>query len=339
MKYKQLGNSGLLVTDLCLGTMTFGETSGRGANESDSIKMIHRFLDAGGNHLDTADVYAGGVSEKIVGKALKEKRKEVILATKVNFPVHKGINNKGLSRHHIMDGVHESLGRLDTDYIDLLYLHCEDPVTPLEETLRALDDLVTTGKIRYIGVSNFKAWRMMKALAVSDSKGWSRFIAAQYQYSLVKRDIEYEFTELCKTEGVGLTPWGPLGGGFLSGKYKRENKPKDYTEGRIGGMPDHTEEAWDRRNTDRNWAIIDAVGKIAEERGVTYSQIALAWVKAQAGVASVIIGVRNMQQLDDNLKTSEIELTAEELDKLDKVSQPPEMYPYRMIEAYGRKLP
>ena len=334
MKYNRLGNTGLLVTDLTLGAMLFGGDTSRDTPEADSIRMIHQYLDMGGNHIDTADVYTGGRSETIVGKAIKDRRDDVILATKVRFPTGSGRNNQGLSRAYIMQEVEASLKRLQTDVIDLYYVHCWDPLTPLAETLRALDDLVTAGKVRYIGVSNFKAWQVMKALSISDARDYARFVGAQYQYSLVKRDIEYEFIDLFQSEGVGLLPWGPLGGGFLSGKYRRGERP---AEGRISIMEDHTEEAWDRRNTARNWDIIDAVGEIAEARGVSYPQIALAWVRAQPTVSSVIIGARTLEQFEDNMGAAGIDLTTEELNLLNTASALPEQYPYRMIEAYGMR--
>ena len=339
MKYNQLGQSGLLVSELCLGTMIFGEEGSRGTPPDEATEIILRFIEAGGNHIDTADVYAGGRSEEIVGEAIKGNRDQIVLATKVRFPKGEGRNDAGLSRHHIMKGIHDSLRRLDTDYIDLYYMHCWDSLTPLEESLRALEDLVTSGKARYIGVSNFKAWQLMKALGICDKKGWARFVAGQYQYSLVKRDIEYEFLDLCLSEGVGLTPWGPLGGGFLSGKYERGQRPTDASVGRIATMPDDTEETWVRRDLERNWNIIDIVGEIAEARGATYSQVALAWARVQPAVSSVIIGVRTMAQLDDNLGATDFDLTGEELAKLDKVSALPELYPYRFIENYGQREP
>ena len=340
MHYRQLGRSGIFTSDLTLGTMTFGDPRAKGTPAREAEKMIHRYLDAGGNHLDTANVYNAGKSEEILGKALRKKRPEVILATKVNFPVEEGVNEQGLSRYNIIKSVEASLRRLNTDYIDLLYMHCQDTLTPVEESLRAFDDLVTQGKVRYLGASNFMAWRLMKALATSDARGWSRFVAAQYQYSLVKRDIEYELTELFREEGLGLLPWGPLGGGFLSGKYQRGKRPADdYSEGRIGGMAEHTEEAWQRRNTERNWQIVDAVGRIAEERGVSYPQVALAWLRQQTGVSSVIIGARTMEQLEDNLGSAELALTSEEQTGLDQVSALPELYPYFFIGNYARKRP
>ena len=224
-----------------------------------------------------------------------------------------------------------------TDYIDLLYMHAWDEVAPIDESLRAYDDLVRSGKVRYIGVSNFKAWQLMKALSVSEARGWERFVAAQYQYSLVMRDIDYEYLDLFAKEGLGLMPWGPLGGGFLSGKYRPEHRPADYSEGRLGGMPEHTEEAWDRRNTERNWDILEAVGKIAQERGVPYTQVAIAWLKQQPTVTSVIIGARTFEQLEDNLGAADLSLTSDEQELLDSLSRPAERYPYRFLESYGRK--
>ena len=337
MQHRQLGRSGLYLTDLTLGTMTFGETSGRGTPPEEAVRMIHHYLGLGGNHLDTANVYAGGRSEEIIGEAIKHRRVDVILATKANFPIGKDINDKGLSRHNILRTVEGSLRRLQTDYIDLLYMHAWDEVAPIDESLRAYDDLVRSGKVRYIGVSNFKAWQLMKALSVSEARGWERFVAAQYQYSLVMRDIDYEYLDLFAKEGLGLMPWGPLGGGFLSGKYRPEHRPADYSEGRLGGMPEHTEEAWDRRNTERNWDILEAVGKIAQERGVPYTQVAIAWLKQQPTVTSVIIGARTFEQLKDNLGAADLSLTSDEQELLDSLSRPAERYPYRFLESYGRK--
>lgn len=337
MQYKTLGRTGLIVSDLCLGTMIFGEEGVRHVTPEESTRMIDRFIDAGGNHIDTANVYgSGGRSEEIVGQAIKHKRDQIVLATKLRFPMG-GRNDQGLSRHNILQSTHASLRRLETDYIDLMYFHCWDPLTPLEESLRAIDDLVTAGKIRYIGVSNFKAWQVMKALAICDASGYVRFVAGQYQYSLVKRDVEYEFTDLFMTEGVGMTPWSPLGGGFLSGKYKRDQRPQSAAEGRIAVQGDDTEEAWERRNTEQNWNILEVVGQIAEARAATYSQIALAWVRAQPSVCSVILGASKMAQLDDNLGAADMILTQDELARLNAVSAPPEMYPYRFIQNYGSR--
>ncbi|MEM1323982.1 MAG: aldo/keto reductase [Bacteroidota bacterium] len=336
MKYNRLGRSGLFLSELTLGTMTFGDPRDKGTSEEVATQMIHHYLDAGGNHLDTANAYNAGRSEEIIGRALKGKRREVLIATKCNFPTEQGPNDYGLSRHNIIRSVEGSLQRLDTDYIDLLYMHAEDTHAPIEESLRAVDDLVRQGKVRYIGVSNFKAWRLMKALATSDARGLERFVAAQYQYSLLKREIEYEYTDLFTEEGLGLLPWSPLGGGFLSGKYQPGDRP---TEGRIASHPDHTEEAWARRNTDRNWAILEAVGAIAERHSATYSQVAIAWLRHQPSVCSTIIGVRTPEQLHDNLQATQLNFSESELEKLAAVSALPEQYPYRFLEVYGRKAP
>ncbi len=332
MDMRQLGSSGLIVSELCLGTMIFGERSERSTPADVAKQMIDHYLEAGGNFLDTANVYAGGRSEEIVGEALHGRRDDVILATKVRFRKGDGPNNIGLSRRHILHEVENSLRRLQTDYIDLYYAHMWDPLTPLEETLRAFQDLITTGKVRYIGVSNFKAWQLMKALAMSDSYGWARPIAAQYQHSLVVRDIEREFVELFLSEGVGSVPWGPLGGGFLTGKYRSGARPE---QGRLSTSPADNEEAWDRRATERNWNVLDAVALIAAQREKTHSQVALNWLLSRPEVSSVIIGARTMDQLEDNLGAVNWELSAEELIALDDVSAPEWGYPYRMMMAQG----
>ena len=334
MKYNKLGNSGLLVSEIGLGTMIFGEKNERSTEKKTAIKMIHQYLDRGGNHIDTANVYAEGRSEEIVGEALQGKRDQVILATKTRFPMGQGPNEQGLSRFHITKSVEDSLRRLRVDQIDLLYMHCWDPITPIEESLRAFDDLVVSGKVNYIGVSNFKAWQLMKALGISDSQSWIRFIAAQYQYSLVERGIELEIRELCIKEGVGIVPWGPLGGGFLTGKYQKGEKPES---GRLAMMPDETEEAWIRRSTERNWKILEVMDQISTKYKLSHSQIALAWLRDQPGVDSIIIGARTPQQLEDNIKAAEVSLPVEELDRLTQISELPKGYPYRFIEAYGKR--
>lgn len=338
MNYRQLGRSGLMVSDLCLGTMIFGEDSPRSTPPADAEQIIHHYLDMGGNHIDTADVYAGGRSEEIVGQAIRDRRDQVVLATKVRFSTGEGPNDEGLSRLHILQGVEASLRRLDTDYIDLLYMHCWDPLTPLEESLQAFDDLVRQGKVRYIGVSNFKAWQLMKALSISDQNNWARFVAAQYQYSLVVRDIEDEFIDLCLAEDVGITPWSPLGGGFLSGKYRAGQRPEGADSGRLATTPDQDEEAWERRATERNWQVLEAIEKIINDHpGATHSQVAVAWLLAQPAVDSVILGVRTLEQLQDNLAAADLQLSIEELQKLERVSAPEEGYPYRFLAQYGTR--
>ena len=336
MKFNQLGRSGLLVSDLCLGAMIFGEESTRGTPPAEAERMINRYLDAGGNFIDTSDVYADGRSEEIVGRVIKEKRDQIVVATKVRFASGQGPNDAGLSRRHILQAAHTSLRRLNSDYIDLYYMHGWDALTPLQESLRTFDELVTAGKVRYIGVSNFKAWQVMKALALSDRSEWVRFVAGQYQYSLVKRDIEYEFSDLFLSEGIGQMPWGPLGGGFLSGKYRRDQRPQAASEGRIATTSDDTEEAWQRRNTERNWHIVETVNEVAKERSATTPQVALAWLRAQPMVTSVILGARTLSQLEDNLGAADLELSAEEIAKLNQASAPPELYPYNLIEQWRR---
>ena len=336
MKYIPLGKSGLLVSNLGLGTMVFGEEGPRGVDPESATRLIHTFLDAGGNHIDTANVYAGGRSEEIVGAAISDRRDRVILATKVRHATGPSLNDQGLSRYHMIRSVEASLRRLQTDVIDLLVAHVWDPLTPLEETLHALDDLVASGKVRYMGVSNFKAWQLMKALALSDAHGWSRFVAAQYQYSLVERNIEHEICELCLHEGLGLIPWGPLGGGFLSGKYQRGDKPQD---GRLAMMPDETEESWLRRSNERNWAILQVVDEVARSRQATHSQVSLAWLLQQPGVCSVIIGARTLAQLEENLAAGQLSLSEEELARLSQASEPNDPYPYRFLKLYGSRDP
>lgn len=327
MQLNRMGNSGLLIGDLSLGTMTFGDKT----SAAEAANMVDLFIERGGNHLDTANVYVNGKSEEIVGDIIAKRRSQYIVASKVRFPRGDGSNESGLSRRHILVAVEASLKRMKTDYMDILYLHGWDPLTPLPETLRACDDLITTGKVRYLGVSNFTAWQLMKALQHSDTQGWHRFIAAQYQYSLVVRDLEYEFTGLCQHEGIGLMPWSPLGGGFLSGKYSPAEKPK---EGRISYTGEETEEHWSRRNTERNWKILTQVTEIAAPRQATPSQIALAWTRAKPAVCSVIMGVRTLHQLEDNLGAAELDLSPAEMKSLDEASQLAAAYPYRFQEIY-----
>ena len=334
MKYNQLRKSGLLVSEIALGTMVFGEENIRGTDQKAAIKIIHQFLDQGGNHIDTANVYVEGRSEEIVGQAIQGKRDQVVLATKVRFKMGSGPNDQGLSRAHILKSVEDSLRRLKVDYLDLLYMHCWDPLTPIEESLRAFDDLVTAGKTRYIGVSNFKAWQLMKSLTTSQINGWIRFTAAQYQYSLVERGIEAEISEVCLNEELGIIPWGPLGGGFLTGKYSQGDKPD---QGRLSMMPEETEESWERRSLERNWRILDKMASISERYKVSHSQIALAWLLKQSGVCSVIIGARTVEQLTENLKTTSVEIPLSELDELSELSKPIQGYPYRFIELYGSR--
>jgi aryl-alcohol dehydrogenase-like predicted oxidoreductase len=331
MRYRSLGGTGLMVSKLCLGCMTFG----RELDEEGSRALISRFLDVGGNFIDTADVYERGTSEKIVGRAIKDVRREdVVLATKVRFPMGEGPNAAGLSRKHVLSGCEASLERLGTDYIDLYQVHAWDGATPLEETLSALTDLVRQGKVRYVGVSNFAGWQLMKALCVSELNGFERFVSLQPQYSLVERNIEREVLPACREEGVGVIPWGPLGGGFLSGKYRRGEEPPEGS--RIAGAPDEFEEAWHKRNVERNWRILDVVGEISEEIGRSYPQISLNWLLRQEGVTAPIVGAKRMEQLEDNLGAAGWELSEEQVARLDRASAIEDIYPYRFIREKQR---
>ena len=330
MEYRRLGETGLMVSELCLGCMTFG----READEATSRAMVDRFVEAGGNFLDTADVYGEGASEEITGRAIKDRRDDLVLATKVRFPMGQGPNSVGVSRKHIMQGCEASLRRLGADYIDLYQVHCWDAATPLAETLAALNDLVRAGKVRYIGISNFTAWQIMKSLHISEAKGLERFVSLQPQYSLVERNIEVEVLPACREAGLGVIPWSPLGGGFLSGKYKRGEQPP--AESRIAGAQDHWEEAWGRRATERNWRVLDAVGAVAEETGKSYAQVALNWLLRQPLVTAPIIGARTMEQLEDNLGAAGWGLTPAQVARLSEAGALEETYPYRFIRQAQR---
>jgi aryl-alcohol dehydrogenase-like predicted oxidoreductase len=330
MEYRRLGNTGLMVSELCLGCMTFG----REAGEETAREIVGRFLDAGGNFVDTADVYSEGISEEITGRALEGVRDDVVLATKVRFPMGEGPNDAGLSRKHIMQGCEDSLRRLGTEYLDLYQVHCWDGATPLEETLSALTDLVRSGKVRYVGVSNFTGWQLMRSLASSEANGFEKFVCLQPQYSLVERNIEREILPVCREEGLGVIPWSPLGGGFLSGKYRRGEEPPQ--DSRIAEAVESMEEHWERRATERNWATLDVVGTISEETGRSYAQISLNWLLRQPGITSPIIGARTLEQLEDNLGATGWKLTAEQVEDLSEASALEDVYPYRFIREAQR---
>jgi aryl-alcohol dehydrogenase-like predicted oxidoreductase len=309
-------------------------TFGREADEEDSKKLVARFLEAGGNFIDTADVYTRGVSEEITGRAIKSVRDDVVLATKVRFPMGEGPNDVGLSRKHINQGCEDSLRRLGTDYIDLYQVHCWDAATPLEETLDALADLVRAGKVRYIGVSNFTAWQLVKSVGLSDALGLERFVCLQPQYSLIERNVEYEILPACLEEGLGVIPWSPLGGGFLSGKYRRDARPPE--DSRIAGAEEEQEEHWDRRATERNWNVLDVVGEISESTGKSYAQISLNWLLRQPAVTAPIIGARTLEQLDDNLGAAGWELDGDQVRRLSEAGALEDTYPHRFIRNAQR---
>src|SRR5262245_5477363 len=325
MKLRKLGRTGLKVSNLCLGTMTFGNTAW-GCDEPTSARIVARFLDAGGNFVDTADVYSTGVSEEITGRAIRNKRSQVILATKVAGPMGCGVNNMALSPKHILDAVYASLRRLGTDYLDLYQVHAYDPTTPLDETLRALDDCVRAGKVRYIGCSNFSAWQLMKATALAKELGTARFDCLQPQYSLVCRYIEREHLPLCLEEGIGVIPWSPLGGGMLTGKIKKD-----------GAAPEGSRAAVDPMNRERfrnekNLGIAEAVSNVAKTIGKSASQVALAWCATQKGVTSPIFGARTIEQLEDNLGAADLVIPEEQRKRLDDASKLDLVYPYDFHE-------
>src|SRR6476660_6832300 len=320
MEYRTLGRSGCAVSSLCLGTMTFGvETDEPGAHQ-----QLDRFLEAGGNLVDTADVYAAGRSEEIIGRWFASRPADltepVVLATKGRFPQggDGSPNGAGLSARHLTRALDASLRRLGLDSIDLYQVHAFDPWTPLEETLRTLDGFVRSGKIRYYGLSNFTGWQLTKAVHLARSLGLAGPITLQPQYNLLVREIEWEIVPAALDAGLGLLPWGPLGGGWLSGKYQRDQRPTGST--RLGQDPGRGMEAWERRGTERTWRIIEAVQTVAEQSGSSMAQVALSWVTGQPAVTSTILGARTLEQLEDNLGAVDCVLDVAQLRLLDEAS-------------------
>jgi aryl-alcohol dehydrogenase-like predicted oxidoreductase len=335
MEYKTLGNTGLLVSTLCLGTMTFHGGSGFWSkigtvDQAGADGLIKSSLDAGINFFDTADVYSEGESEKTLGQSLKNlniARKDVVIASKVYGRTGPGRNDVGASRGHIMDAVEASLERLQTDHIDLYQIHGNDTITPIDETLRALDTLVQQGKVRYIGVSNWLAWKIAKALTISDFRNLARFDTLQAYYSIAGRDLEREIVPLLEAEKTGLLVWSPLAGGLLSGKFSRENQKPEGTRRAEFDFPIVDKE--------RTWKILDVIKPIAEAHGCSAARISLAWLLSKPFVTSVIIGAKRPDQLEDNLAAVELKLTDEELKKLDEVSALPPEYPGWMLPFQG----
>ena len=326
MDYRQLGRSGLRVSALTLGTMTFGgggNFAKVGSTDVDGARrQIDMCLDAGVNVIDTADVYSAGASEEIVGQALAGRRDRVLLATKARMGMGDGPNDRGLSRHHLIRACEASLRRLGTDHIDLYQVHEWDGLTPLEETLAALDDLQRAGKIRYVGCSNYSGWQLMKALGISDRLGLVRFASQQVYYSLQAREVEYELMPAGLDQGVGMLVWSPLAGGLLSGKYRR---------GEQGPAGSRHLTDWNEppvRDEDATYDVIEAAVEIASGRGVSAAQVSLAWLLGRPGISSLVIGARTDQQLADNLAAASLELSAEERARLDAVSAPPLLYPH-----------
>jgi len=328
MEYRTLGGSGTAVSHLALGTMTFGaETDRDGAFE-----QLDAFVAAGGTLVDTADVYTAGTSEEIIGAWFADRpadvTERVVLATKGRFPTSGEPNGLGLSRRHLTRALDASLARLGVDVVDLYQVHAWDPWTPLEETLETLDGFVRAGKVHNVGLSNFTGWQLQKAVDLADAGGLTRPVTLQPQYSLLVREIEWEIVPAAEENGLGLLPWSPLGGGWLSGKYTRDTAPTGAT--RLGENPERGVEAYARRNAQqRTWDVIDAVQSIATDRGVSMAQVSLAWLAAQPAVSSVILGARTTEQLTDNLGSASVDLTGPELARLDEASDPqPADYPY-----------
>ncbi len=327
MEYRPLGKTGTVVSTLCLGTMTFGNES----DEATAHAQLDRYAEQGGNLIDTADVYSAGVSEEIIGRwfaARPEMRDRMVLATKGRFAMGDGPNDLGLTRAHLTRALEASLRRMGVESVDLYQAHAWDPVTPLEETLRFYDDAVTAGKIRYAGVSNFLGWQLQKAATITSLRGLTPITTLQPQYNLITRDIEFELVDVCVNEGIGILPWSPLAGGWLTGKYRRDETPSGTS--RLGEDPERGMEAYAPRNAqERTWQIVDAVRKVAEERGVSMAQVALAWVADRPAVSSVILGARTLEQLDDNLGAGSLHLSEHETALLDDASAP-QMgdYPY-----------
>jgi aryl-alcohol dehydrogenase-like predicted oxidoreductase len=332
MNYRPLGRTGLRVSELCFGTMTFGgegfyKVIGSTA-QAEADRLVGMCLDAGINFFDTADTYSAGNSEQILGKALGAHRQDVVVATKVRGRVGPGPNAVGLSRGHIMDGIDASLKRLGTDYIDLYQIHGFDALSPWDETLRALDDLVRAGKVRYIGASNLAAWQLMKALGISEKDRLARFETSQSYYSIAGRDLERELAPLMESEQVGLLIWSPLAGGFLSGKFARDQQGPDEARRANFNFPPVDET--------RGYVVLDALAEVAQAHQVSVARVALAWLLHQHVTTSVIIGARNEAQLRDNLAAPALQLSAPQLERLDKASALPVEYPGWMITLQAR---
>jgi len=338
MRHVPLGRTGIFVSELCLGTMTFGGSEGMWQKigtlqQGDAERLVGQAIDAGINFIDTADVYAGGVSEQITGQALrnlKVPRESVVVATKVYSETGPGYNRGGATRSHILDGVKASLKRLQLDHIDLYQIHGFDPVTPIEETVRALDQLVRHGHVRYVGVSNWAAWQIVKALGISERLGLARFESLQAYYTVAGRDLERELVPMLQSEGLGLMVWSPLAGGFLSGKYSREQQASSAEEGSRRLAFD-----FPPVNKERGFEAIDVMREIGNAKGVSVAQVALAWLLHQPQVTSVIVGAKRPDQLADNIAATQLKLSPDELAKIDAVSALPKEYPGWMLERQG----
>ena len=326
MEYRTLGRSGLKVSVLTLGTMTFGGSgpfAKVGATDlSGARRQIDLCVEAGVNIIDTADIYSTGLSEEIVGEAIPSRRDELIVATQARFPMSKKINDAGSSRHHLIRACEASLKRLRTDYIDLYQLHERDGITPLEESMEALDHLVRSGKVRYVGVSNFSAWHLMKAMGIAERHHLVRPISQQIHYTLQAREAEYELVPASLDQGVGIMVWSPLAGGLLSGKHRRNQATPEGTR-QLAEWPEPP-----IRDTDALYDIVEALVEVGEAHGVSAAQVAIAWLLTRPAISTVVVGARTDAQLSDNLRAADLVLTPEEIAKLEQISRPPLLYPY-----------
>jgi aryl-alcohol dehydrogenase-like predicted oxidoreductase len=331
MKYNLLGKTGVLVSELCLGTMTFG---GKGywtaigqLPQPEVNQLVKTAIDQGINFIDTANAYSEGLAETLLGNSIKElgiNTQQIVVATKLRIRMGEGANQVGLSRLHIADSVEDSLKRLNLSHIDLLYIHGVDPITPLEETMRGLEDVVRAGKVRYLGISNHPAWMVVKANSIADKMGWTKFCALQNYYTIASRDVEREIVPMAVSEGLGLMPWSPLAGGFLSGKYTRNNeKAGDSRRDNFDFPPINKEKAYD---------IIDVMAEIGSQHGSSVAQVALAWLLKKPHVTSVIVGAKKHEQLLDNIAATKLALTDAEMDRLDTISNLTQEYPGWMVE-------
>jgi aryl-alcohol dehydrogenase-like predicted oxidoreductase len=335
MEYRFLGRTGLKVSELCLGTMLFGNPT----DEATAHQMLNRFVEAGGTFIDTADIYGRGASEEIVGRWLERRpRDDLVIATKAYCATGQGPNDEGSGRKHILSSVEASLRRLRTDYIDLYQIHVFDNATPLDETLSTLDSLVSSGKVRFLGASNYAGWQLQKSIDLAGHRGWERFVCLQPLYNLLDRESEWDLIPICLSEGLGVIPWSPLRGGWLTGRYRRGmDVPPSGSRVDVdpdgGGWP----ESWQTYANERTWDVIDALVEIAEETGRSPAQVALRWVMQRPGVTAPIVGARTLAQLEDNLKAADSPLSDEHMERLTKVSDRPQPYPFGMLSRFRRR--
>lgn len=335
MRYKNLGKSGLQVSELCLGTMTFD----RETSPEDSFTMLDMYKEKGGNFLDTANVYSQGASEALLGRWLpRQKRDDWVISSKVRFPMGSGPNSAGLGRKHIISSVEASLKRLKSDYLDILFVHCWDPDTPLEETLESLNRLVEEGKVRYLGASNFSGSQLQKALDISRFRGWEPFSVLQAKYNLLSRSSEWELLPLCRREGLGFMAWGPLLGGWLSGRYHRGMEAPPASSRVEQAEKEGWFESWSHYANEHTWKITDALAQAARDTGKTPAQAALLWLMGKETVTCPIVGARKIRHLEDNLQTAGASLPAEIMASLDAVSQVPLPYPYDFLMEKNQRL-